>query len=119
MPRKSDRRVAIALFRGINVGGNKIVKMEELRTFFAKLGYDGAKTLIQSGNVVFRSEDAPAKAAKRIADGFKRTWPFDASIMVRSLDEWREMIGANPFKAAAKDPKRLHIGCLASELSAP
>ncbi|OSZ78448.1 hypothetical protein CAP35_09405 [Chitinophagaceae bacterium IBVUCB1] len=47
----------IALLRGINVSGVKIIKMEDLRTIFARMGYTQVQTYIQSGNVVF---DAPA-----------------------------------------------------------
>lgn len=43
----------IALIRGINVGGNKIVKMQDLKTMLQSLGFQNVKTYIQSGNVVF------------------------------------------------------------------
>ena len=48
----------IALLRGINLGGHKIVKMEQLRKAFADLGFEDVKTYIQSGNVVFKSSAA-------------------------------------------------------------
>jgi uncharacterized protein (DUF1697 family) len=109
--------VAVALFRGINVGGNKIVRMEELRGLFEELGYGEARTLIQSGNVAFRSKDAASKTAKHIAGAFAKRWGFESHVLVRSLAAWREALAANPFKAELKDPKRLVIGSLASELS--
>jgi len=49
----------VALLRGINLGGHKIVKMDQLRKTFEELGFADVKTYIQSGNVVFK---APASA---------------------------------------------------------
>jgi uncharacterized protein (DUF1697 family) len=45
----------IALFRGINVGGNNILPMAELRQELESLGLCNVRTYIQSGNVVFES----------------------------------------------------------------
>ena len=49
--------VVIALIRGINVGGHKKVKMAELRKVFASLGMSQVRTILQSGNVVFRTQE--------------------------------------------------------------
>ena len=51
----------VALFSGINVGGNRIVKMAELRAFFEELGFTNVASYVQSGNVVFRAAKADAK----------------------------------------------------------
>ena len=48
----------IALFRGINVGGNNKLPMRELKDVLAGLGLHDVKTYIQSGNVVFQSKSA-------------------------------------------------------------
>jgi uncharacterized protein (DUF1697 family) len=48
--------VRAAFLRGINVGGNKLVSMAGLKTFFEDLGFTDVKTLLQSGNVVFRGK---------------------------------------------------------------
>lgn len=50
----------IALLRGINVGGNNIIKMADLKAICAKLGYENVKTYIQSGNVIFDSDKPDA-----------------------------------------------------------
>ena len=54
--------VQIALLRAVNVAGHGTVAMATLRTFFAELGFDGAQTLLQSGNVVFAGA-GPSDAA--------------------------------------------------------
>ena len=65
----------IGLLRGINVGGNKMVAMADLRDLITALGFSDVKTLLQSGNVVFRG---PAKApanARSSARGGTREAP--------------------------------------------
>ena len=59
----------VALLRGINLSGHKIVKMEQLRKTFEELGFEDVKTYIQSGNVVFKAPaQASADLAKRIEE---------------------------------------------------
>jgi len=54
----------VALLRGINVGGHNIIRMADLRVCFESLGCVDVGTLIQSGNVLFRSEQTEAAALK-------------------------------------------------------
>ena len=51
----------IALLRGINVSGQKLIKMAELRTSLEKAGFAGAKTYIQSGNLILKSVKSDPK----------------------------------------------------------
>jgi uncharacterized protein (DUF1697 family) len=57
--------VFVALFSGINVGGNRIVKMAELKSFFEGLGFTQVATYVQSGNVVFRAKKGNAASLTR------------------------------------------------------
>ena len=54
----------VALLRGINVGGHKIIKMGQLRESFEELGFEGLATYVQSGNVVFKE---PKKSLAELA----------------------------------------------------
>ena len=47
----------LALLRGINVGGNNIIKMDELKKTFEELNFSDVKTYIQSGNVLFKDAE--------------------------------------------------------------
>ena len=72
--------VYIAMLRGINVSGQKIIKMERLRASFEALGLSDVKTYVQSGNVIFKttkaSEDSLRnKIAKKILDDFGHWFP--------------------------------------------
>ncbi|HEV2488553.1 MAG TPA: DUF1697 domain-containing protein [Candidatus Acidoferrales bacterium] len=90
-----------ALLRGINVGGNKIIKMEELRALCESLGLNGAQTLLQSGNVVFRSEEKDRDRLTRLIEGgIEKKFGFEVRVVVRSSADLRRVIAKNPFKAA-------------------
>ncbi len=50
--------IYISMLRGINVGGHKRIKMDQLRKSFEALGFEQVRTYIQSGNVVFKAGQA-------------------------------------------------------------
>lgn len=88
----------IALLRGINVSGHKIIKMAELKKMFENLGFQNVKTYIQSGNVVFQTnETAIPKLEKSIRKGIENTFGFDVQIQILISDEIRKALEINPF----------------------
>lgn len=100
--------VFIILFRGINVGGNKVAKMETLRSALAKADFGSVATYIQSGNVVLTSDMNAADVAANIERLFAETFGFASRPTVRPAEAWREMIARNPFPEGADDHKKLH-----------
>lgn len=104
-----DGQAFVALFSGINVGGNRIVKMAELRAFFEELGFGGVATYIQSGNVVFRalSSDAPA-IREQVGTVFETRWGFRSRIMLRDVGWLERLVANNPYPEVANDPTKLH-----------
>jgi uncharacterized protein (DUF1697 family) len=108
----------VALLRGINVGGNNMIKMEKLRDTFAELGFENVKTYINSGNVIFDSKKADdRKLAARIHDAIRTNFGFDISVMVRSVDEIKDLIATNPFEGQFHNDKDLHAFFLNEPLS--
>lgn len=98
----------ISMLRGINVGGKKRISMEELKGLYESLGYKDVQTFIQSGNVMFRSEDAPeASMEKAIRDKIKEALDLDVKVILRTEDEFKAIIEKNPFKK--EDPGNLHV----------
>ena len=96
------------MLRGVNVGGNKKIKMSTLAALYESLGFKDAKTYIQSGNVVFSShEPSPSALSKRIERAIKESFGFDAAVVVRTKAELEKAIDNNPFKD--KDPDKLHV----------
>jgi len=75
----------IAFLRGINVSGQKIIKMESLRKAFAEEGFTEVKTYIQSGNVIFNSDDQDIeKLIQRIEDLIENHFGFRTDVILRS-----------------------------------
>lgn len=109
----------IALLRGINVGGNNIIKMQDLRDMFEVLQFEHVRTYIQSGNVVFDSPETPEKQlAAVIGEQIRETFGFGISVIIRSLEELEAAVAGNPFQLTGEDQfKRLYISFLADEPS--
>ena len=100
----------IALFRGINVGGNNPLPMKAVPAMLAKCGCTDAKTYIQSGNVVFRSSVSNAKTlATRIEKIVHETQGFQPRVIVLSCQELERAIAGNPFPEAEQTPQWVHL----------
>ncbi|PWK65803.1 DUF1697 domain-containing protein [Aminobacter sp. AP02] len=105
--------VFVALFSGINVGGNRIVKMAELRAFFEELGFANVESYIQSGNVVFKADAADVVAlTATIEAAFEKRWGFHSRIVVRDLGWYERLVTENPYPEVADDHKKLHAYAL-------
>lgn len=107
--------VQIALLRGINVGGNKLVGMAALRKLLADQGYDDVRTYLQSGNVLLSSA-APPKRLERdlerlIADGLG----VDVQVFVRTRDELADVIDHDPFGDVVDDPAKYLVSFLSAK----
>lgn len=83
----------IALLRGINVGGNNLLPMKALVALMEDSGYSDVKTYIQSGNVVFKSEQLPEDLGQLIETGFG----FEPNLLLLSKDEFLEAANNNPY----------------------
>jgi uncharacterized protein (DUF1697 family) len=103
--------IYIALLRGVNVGGNQMVAMADLRGALTKMGFSGVTTMLQSGNVVFRgTAAAPAKVESLLEKEIGKRLGLTADFHVRTADEWKAVVAANPFRAEAKtDPGHLIV----------
>jgi uncharacterized protein (DUF1697 family) len=89
----------LALFRGINVGGNHKVKMDELKAVHEALGLTDILPYIQSGNVVFKSDDKDeAQLQQLIEDSFATKFGFHSNVIIRTSAELNEIIERNPFQ---------------------
>lgn len=103
-----NRRMAtfIALLRGINVGGHKLVSMAELRTLCSGLGFADVQTYIQSGNVIFSAQGTAASLETTLEKAIAQQFGFPVDTLVRAAQEWPAYIKGNPFvDACAKEPQ--------------
>jgi uncharacterized protein (DUF1697 family) len=110
----------VALFRGINVGGNNILPMNELVATLEGIGCRDVETYIQSGNTVFRSEEADASLlSSRIGAAIKESHGFEPRVLVLGSGEVRRAVQSNPFPEAESEPKGLHVYFLATSPERP
>jgi uncharacterized protein (DUF1697 family) len=110
----------VALLRGINIGAKKRIRMEPLRDLIGGLGFTGARTYVNSGNVVFSSpgEIADVSIASTIEAALLREHDLKVPVVVRSATEMAEIAANNPFSEHATDYKTLHVSFLSDLPSA-
>ena len=102
------------LFKGINVGGKNVVKMNDLKQLLLDLGLSNVKTYIQSGNAVFKTDIGEAALHDMIFTGFSERFGFESDAIIRSIDEIGALIDRLPFSAmeitaAEADPQVEHL----------
>jgi len=99
----------IGLLRAVNLPSHNKIAMPELCRVLAKVGMQDARSLLQSGNVVFRSGiTSTAKLEQMLAEGTKKHLGVDTDFFVRTASELNAAIAANPFPSEAKsDPGHL------------
>ncbi len=103
-----------AFLRGVNLG-RRTVKSAELKAAFEALGFEKVRTLLASGNVLFDAR--PGKAVKQqIEAGLQQRFGFEVPIVLRTLDELRAIVAANPFGREAGEDAQLHILLLDQDL---
>ena len=109
--------VLISMLRGVNVGAHNRIKMDALRSLYESLDLEDPRTYVQSGNVIFRSRETnTAQLAAKIQPAIAKKFGFSPDVVVRTVEEMRRVIAANPF-AGRKDvsPDKLLVTFLASE----
>jgi uncharacterized protein (DUF1697 family) len=100
----------VALLRGVNVGGNKLVPMRELCGLATELGFEGVRSYVQSGNLVFRAPLAASEVEARLEAAIARRFGFAVEVVVRSAAEWAAYAAKSPFQDAADErPQLLHL----------
>jgi uncharacterized protein (DUF1697 family) len=103
--------VYVALLRGINVGGQKIVSMENLRASFEVLGFRHVRSYVQSGNVVFEAtKTSTTSLSKKIGEKILSDYGFSVPLVLRTSSEMNKIVSDNPFlKEKEVDRSRLHV----------
>lgn len=91
--------IYIALLRGINVGGKNMIKMVELKRMFEAIGLGQVRTYIQSGNVLFESNEEEEPLRERIEHEIKTIFGFAITVILRTAAELERIILNCPFSA--------------------
>ena len=89
----------VAFLRGINVGGNKLIKMEALAAAFTAAGFRNVRTYIASGNVIFSTKATDRKAlVKKIEKQLLSTFGHEIAVLLFPFAEIQTLVADNPFK---------------------
>ena len=87
----------VALLRGINVGGNNMIKMSALKASFERLGFKDVATYINSGNVLFKSKETDArKVEKKIERMLADEYKLPCKVVIRSAGEMATLVKKLP-----------------------
>jgi uncharacterized protein (DUF1697 family) len=93
----------VALLRGINVGGHKLIKMQDLVRIFVGAGCKKVRTFQQAGNVIFESRASNVNSlTRKIERALENDLGYRVPVILRSLTELHEMVQRDPFKKFAK-----------------
>lgn len=107
----------LALLRGVNVGGNNRVPMGELRAAMDAAGFEGARTYIASGNVMFKAAGGLGAQAARLGELIKREFGVDCAIVPYTAKRWRKVVESAPDWWGADDDWRHNIFVVISPLT--
>ena len=87
----------VALLRGINVGGNNLIRMPDLKACFERQGFQDVVTYIQSGNVLFTSaESGSDRLTRRIEVALASAFGRQASVFLRTARQMQSIVGRAP-----------------------
>lgn len=88
----------VALLHSIVLGAGKRLVMADLRTMAEELGFQDCRTLVATGNLVFRAEASPVREIEdRLERAFEARFSKHVDILVRSGDDWLRLASNNPF----------------------
>ena len=97
----------IALLRGINVGGTGKLAKADLVRLCAELGYTNVRTYIQSGNIVFDSQQAEAAVKATLQQALHTHMGKPVDVFTRTVDQLKQILAANPFRT--QEPNKVHV----------
>jgi uncharacterized protein (DUF1697 family) len=110
----------IALLRGINVSGHKLIKMETLRKVLEELNFKNISTYIQSGNILFQSDEKSIpKLEKQIIDLIYKHFSFDVPVTIVTPADLKKIVKDNPYaERKLEDPAQPYVSFLSEVPSA-
>lgn len=103
--------IFVALLYSVIIDKNRRVAMSDLRTMAEGLGYENARTLVSTGNLVFESREASAAAIEQALEtAFADFHGKHVDIIVQAAEDWKRLVAANPFLAEAEaEPDRVGV----------
>ena len=94
---KRPVKIFVALLRGVNVGGKNMIRMSSLKESFERMGFGDVATYINSGNVIFKSQEGDARKLERSVEGMLSSeYELECKVVVRSLSEMADLVKSLP-----------------------
>jgi uncharacterized protein (DUF1697 family) len=106
----------VALLRGINVGTQRRVEMKRLKNLFESLGFANVSTYINSGNVLFGSNENLSYLQKTITARLGEEFGFEIPTLIKTKDEIKAIVDAIPQKWQNNDEQRSDVAFLFAEI---
>jgi uncharacterized protein (DUF1697 family) len=109
--------VIVSMLRGVNLGPHRRIKMEDLRSLYESLEFRNVQTYVQSGNVIFRTDEKDLAAlTARIEKAIERRFGFPCDAIQRTTSDMRAVVAKSPFaKRRGIQPSRLLVTFLAGD----
>jgi uncharacterized protein (DUF1697 family) len=110
----------ISFLRGINMTGHNSIKMNDLADLYRNMGFQDAETYIQSGNVIFSSNEGPneSELGLKIENAILEKFNYIVPVMIRTYRELADLLFSNPFlKEPDFDPSKMAVIFLHDEPS--
>lgn len=96
----------VAFLRGINVGGNSIVGMQDLKKTFESIGLKNVRTILNSGNVIFESKEEDTSSLTELLEKtMEKAFKFSILAILKKEKEILSLINSNPFKEIQLTPE--------------
>jgi uncharacterized protein (DUF1697 family) len=118
---KTQMYTFVSLLRGINVGGQKRIRMAELVDLYRSMGFENVLTYLQSGNVVSAAaNDDPPALSKAIEARIRQIFDLSVTVILRAPEELHQIVQSNPFlKESGIDVGKLHVTFLSQMPAEP
>jgi uncharacterized protein (DUF1697 family) len=90
-------KIFAALLRGVNVGGKNMIRMSSLKESFERMGFDDVATYINSGNIIFKTQEGNARKLESSIEGMLSSeYEIECKVVVRSLSEMADLVKSLP-----------------------
>jgi uncharacterized protein (DUF1697 family) len=112
--------IFVALLRGVNVGGSNVVSMAQLRAVFEEAGFGSVRTYINSGNVIFSTDETDREVlARRAESGIAERFGLHVRVLLRDAAEVAAIVAAIPCDWANDDRQKCDVLFLWPEVDRP
>ena len=116
MAKKTSANKCVAFLRGINVGGNRKIEMGDLKKFFEKLKYQNVSTILNTGNVIFDTDEPNIKKITEVLEsGLTKQFKYPARVIVYNISNVEKVIQGYPFDSNEADSQH-YVVFLSSDI---